>query len=101
MANVFTNKKGQGTESGTTVYTAPSETIAILIGLNLANTTSSQVTASVTLDGSFIIKDAPIPSGSALSALDGKIIVEEGEVIEVFASVDNSVDAILSLLEQS
>lgn len=101
MANVFKNEKGQGSETGSVLYTVPSQTIAILIGLNLANITNSQKTASVTIGSTHIIKDAPIPAGSALSALDGKIILEEGEEIEVTSSEDSSIDVIISLLEQS
>jgi hypothetical protein len=71
------------------------------MGLNLANKTGSQVTASVQLGSTYVIKDAPVPSGSALGVLDGKLIAEAGEAITVTASANSAVDAIVSVLEQS
>ena len=99
--NVFKNYTGEATTTGATVYTVPSATTSVLLGLNLANKTSTGVTVSVTLAGTYIIKDAPIPAGSALSILDGKIIAEASEAIVVTASANTAVDAIISVMEQS
>ena len=71
MANVFKNYTGEATTGGATIYTIPASTTGILMGLNLANKTGSQVTASVQLGSTYIVKDAPIPSGAALGVLDG------------------------------
>jgi hypothetical protein len=101
MANVFKNYTGEATTGGATVYTIPAATTGILMGLNLANKTGSQVTASVQLGSTYVIKDAPVPSGSALGVLDGKLIAEAGEAITVTASANSAVDAIVSVLEQS
>lgn len=102
MANNFKNyvDASVGT-SPTTVYTVPGATTAVVIGLNLANTISSQITASVQLGSIYVVKDAPIPAGSALSVLDGKIIAEAADTIVVTSSDASSVDVILSVLEQS
>ena len=101
MASTFKNYTVEGTTGGATLYTVPASTTGVIIGLNLANKSSSAVTASVQLGSSYLIKDATIPAGSALSVLDGKIIAETTEVITVTASDDSAVDAILSVLEQS
>ncbi len=101
MANVFKNYTGEATTGGATVYTIPAATTGILMGLNLANKTGSQVTASVQLGSTYVVKDAPVPSGSALGVLDGKLIAEAGEAITVTASANSAVDAIVSVLEQS
>ena len=101
MANTFKNYTGQATTAGTAVYTVPASTTAVVIGLNLANTSIASKNVSVQLGSTYIIKDAPIPSGSALSALDGKIILEAAEVITVTGDTNNDVDIILSVLEQS
>jgi hypothetical protein len=53
------------------------------------------------LGSTYIVKDAPIPSGSALGVLDGKLIAETGEAITVTASANTAVDAIISVLEQT
>ena len=102
MANTFKNyhTASIGT-SASTVYTVPSSTTAVIIGLNLANRTGSQILVDVQLSSTFIIKNAPIPGGSALSVLDGKIIAEAAETIVVTSNTASSVDAIVSVLEQT
>jgi hypothetical protein len=102
MANAFKNYTSAsiGT-SPTTVYTVPALTTSILLGFNLANTTTSSVDVSVELSGVSIVKDTPVPSGSALSVLDGKLIAEAGDTITVTSSAATSIDVILSVMEQS
>jgi len=102
MANTFKNytSASVGT-SATTVYTVPASTTAVIIGCNVANRTASSITVDVQLGSTYIIKDAPVPSGSALSVLDGKIIAETTETIVVTSDTASSADVILSVLEQS
>ena len=106
MANTFKNylASAVGT-SAVTVYTVPSATTAVTIGMNIANIATSQVNVSayVTSGGTnyYIVKDAPIPAGAALSVLDGKIIFEAADVVKVISSAASSADVILSVLEQS
>jgi len=102
MANTFKNYTGAsiGT-SPSTVYTVPASTTAVIIGLNLANRTASGVTVDVLLGSTYIVKAAPVPTGSALSVLDGKIIAETTETIVVTSDTASSIDAIVSVLEQT
>ena len=102
MANTFKNYTGAsiGT-SPTTVYTVPASTVAVVIGLNLANRTGSNVIVDVQLGSTYIVKAAPVPTGSALSVLDGKIIAETAETIVVTSDTASSIDAIVSVLEQT
>ena len=102
MANTFKNYTGAsiGT-SPSTVYTVPASTVAVIIGLNLANRTASSVTVDVQLGSTYIVKGAPVPTGSALSVLDGKIIAETTETIVVTSETASSIDAIVSVLEQT
>jgi len=102
--------------SASAVYTVPagassSALESIIIGITLANKTSTGVTASVFLDhlsgsGSdvFIVKDATIPAGSSLEIMSGnKIVVQNngttGDVIRVSSGTATAVDAIISVLE--
>jgi hypothetical protein len=101
MANVFKNYTGEASTTGAVVYTVPTATTAILLGLNLANKTGVSTNVDVQLGTAYLIKNAPIPSGSALSVVDGKIIVEAGEAITVTSSSAASIDAVLSVMEQS
>lgn len=102
MANTFKNytSASVGT-SEQTVYTVPASTTAVVIGLNIANREASTITVSAELGTTYIVKDAPIPAGSALSVLDGKIIAETGETISVTSNTAASADVIVSVLEQS
>lgn len=102
MANTFKNYTSASVGTGaTTVYTVPASTTSIVIGCNLANRTASTVNVDVQIGSTYIVKGAPVPSGSALSVLDGKIIAETTETIVVTSDTASSVDVILSVLEQS
>jgi len=102
MANTFKNyvSASVGT-SAVTVYTVPSNTTSVVIGLNVANRSASQITVDVQLGSTYIIKAVPIPVASSLSVLDGKIIMETTETLVVTSSAASSADVILSVLEQS
>ncbi len=103
MPNTFKNYTASCTDATeTTVYTVPSATTAVIIGCNVANTTTAQIKVDVKVASKFVVKAAPIPAGGALSVLDGKIIGEAADTVTVTS--DNSsgnADAILSVLEQS
>ena len=102
MANTFKNYTGSniGTPN-TTVYTVPAATTSVVIGINLANIHTSQINVDVQLAGVHLIKNIPIPAGSSLSPLDGKIILEAGDLVIVSSSAVASMDVIVSVLEQS
>ena len=101
--------------SASAVYTVPagsgsSALESIVIGITLANKTSTGVTASVFLDnyiGSndvYIVKDATIPAGSSLEVMSGnKIVLQNsgsaGDVLRVSSGTATAVDATVSVLE--
>ena len=87
--------------SPVTVHTVSAGQEAVVIGLNLANVSANQITADVQIAGVYVVKAAPIPAGSALSVLDGKIIMEAADTCGVTASAASSCDVILSVLEQA
>jgi uncharacterized Zn-binding protein involved in type VI secretion len=101
MANVFNNATVEATTSGALAYTVPSSTTTVILGINLANKSALTVKGSVQLGTSYIIKDAVIPAGSALSVLDGKIIATAGDTITVTSDTNSAVDFILSVMESS
>jgi len=86
--------------SPVTVHTVATGQEAVVIGLNLANVSGSQITVDVQIAGAYVIKGAPIPAGSALSVLDGKIIMEAADACVVTSNTAASCDVILSVLEQ-
>lgn len=112
MANTFKVATKAGVTSSDVIYTVASATTAVVIGLVLGNTTGSQITATVSLVSDTanrtnandevnqtveLITSAPIPSGSSLSVLDGKIVMEATDNITVSAT--GAVDVILSIME--
>ena len=107
MANTFKleTKKNIGLLASA-VYTCPGGTDTTIIGMNLANITSSAITADVTLlnnggDSCYLVKDAPIPIGSSLVAVGGdqKVVMNAADVIKVSSSATTSIDVALSILE--
>ena len=107
MANTFKNEvfNGSNTTASTdmNVYTVGSSTTTVVIGLVLANTTSSQITASIKLNAGSVVylaKDIPIPCGSSFEYMGGnKIVMETGNSLIVQASAANSLDTVASIME--
>ena len=120
MANDFKRfaKPSVGTSTGASadaVYTVPAGAgstalESIVIGITLANKTSTGVTASVFLDNEdgsndvFIVKDATVPAGSSLEVMSGnKIVVQNdgsnADVLRVESSRASSLDATITVLE--
>ena len=108
MANTFKNKVYDGTSNTSAnaemlVYTVPSSTTTVVIGLTLANTSSSQITDSIKLHSTqnvFLAKDIPIPSGSSFEYMGGnKIIMETGHTLGVISNTADSLDTVASIME--
>ena len=102
--NTFKNAQSVGVTSVTSIYTAPSAKTSILLELDIANTTTAVVETSVQVTDtsasstSYLVKNAPIPSGSALQVISGqKVILEAGDIIKVTSS--GAVDCVASILE--
>lgn len=102
MANVFKNSTDTAVgTSPSTSYTVPAATTAVMIGMTVANIHSQQVIISVQVAGVYLVKEAPVPVGSSLSVLDGKIILEASDTVVVTSSEAASIDVIISILEQT
>ena len=102
MANTFKNEVFNGSNTAANanmiVYTAPSSTTTVVIGLTLANTTSSQIT--VGSNTVFLINNLPIPTGSSFEFMSGnKIILEAGDSIIVSSDTAQSLDTVMSIME--
>lgn len=106
MANTFKNSfsKSVGT-SAATVYTAPSATQTTLIGLSVANTTTSPITCDAYITSSatdyYLIKGGVVPVGSSLVVVGGdqKVVLEAADALKVVTSAASSADVVCSLLE--
>ena len=113
MANTFKLSSKAGVTSADVIYTVATSTTTIILGLILGNTTTSQVTATVTLTSDTgirtnnndevnqtveLITNAPIPAGSSLELLAGnKVVLEASDSISVTAT--GATDVALSYME--
>ena len=108
MANTFKLKTKAGVTTLATVYSVPSSTTAVVLGMMIGNTTSSAITSTVTLSSDTsdtetnadveLITTTPIPGNSTLELLSGnKIVMQATDYIRVFGS--GAVDVALSIME--
>jgi hypothetical protein len=112
MANTFKLKTDTAVGTSlTSVYTVPAATTTVLVGAVLANITAGQikvnvqiVTASVTgenADDVYLVKDLPIPTGSSFELIEGKIVMETGDIFKVESDTASSLDVAVSIMEQT
>ena len=89
--------------SAATLFTADS--YDTVVGISVSNVTTSAVVASVYInDGSndiYLVKDAPIPSGSSLQVLDGgaKFVVQASDALKVVSDTASSLDVWVSTVD--
>ena len=113
MANTFKLVTKAGVTTEDDIYTVAALTTTVVLGVMLCNTTTSQITATVTLSSDTanraganneanqdveLITNAPIPAGSSLELLAGnKINMETTDVLKLAAS--GATDIALSIME--
>mgnify|MGYP003109072768 CR=1 FL=1 len=113
MANTFKTVTKAGVTSADVIYTVAGSTTTVILGLILGNTTTSQITATVTLESDTsnraganneanqnveLVTNAPIPAGSSLEMLAGnKVVMETTDVLKVTGS--GATDVVLSIME--
>ena len=99
----------------TTIYGVPAGAgstalESIVIGITMANKTTSGVTADIFIDNEdgsndvYIVKNATIPAGSSLEVMSGNklVLMNDGtnaDNLEALASATSSVDVTVSVLE--
>tara|TARA_B100001093_G_scaffold224076_1_gene214705 strand:+ start:105 stop:464 length:360 start_codon:yes stop_codon:yes gene_type:complete len=95
------------------LYTTPSSTTTVVIGLNIANVHTAQVTASVKLVSdtsgggrtatnttTFLAKDVPLAVGQSKNVLiGGKVVLETTDKIQIDCSVADKVSVTMSIME--
>ena len=91
-----------GTSAVTIMRSNSDDTV---VGLNIANTTTSQVTVDVFVTVSsadyYWLKSAPIPSGSAIQIMDGgaKFVLQSGDALKVQSNTASSLDVWCSVVD--
>ena len=116
MANTFKviTHTGMSNSAGTpeTLYTVPSSTTTVVIGLTLCNITTSSVLIDVHLESDttntgqaqnadiHLAKDVPIAVGSSLELLTGgKYVLQATDVLKIDSNVNGAVDVSLNIME--
>lgn len=113
MANTFKTVTKAGVTTEDVIYTVASSTTTVVLGVMIGNTTSSQITATVTLSSDTsnragandeanqdveLVTNAPIPVGGTLELLSGnKIVMETTDVLKLTAS--GAADIAVSIME--
>ena len=112
MANTFKikTKAAVSNSSLATIYTVPSATTTIVLGMSLCNITSSAITADVQLVSDTsdtetnanveLVTNAPIPAGGSLETLGGgKLVLQTTDVLKVTSDTASSIAVALSIME--
>lgn len=105
MANTFTSyaNKDVGT-SAATVVTVGAGTQTTVVGMSVANTSASPITASAYFTRSavdyYLIKNATVPVGSSLVLVGGdqKVVLIPSDELKVVTSAAASADVVTSVL---
>ena len=101
MPNTFERITATGSSAGATLGTVPVGATWVIIGFMASNIAGYQAEVTVTAAGKSLVKDVPLPAGSSLPLLDGKLVLLEGDTIEESCSVDAGVDFIISYMEMT
>ena len=113
MANDFKNTYATNvlsTGSGTTLYTTPASKVSIVLEIDIANTSTDNITADVVVDDSanagaatiYLVKGAPIPANGTIKIINGqKLILNAQQLLKVKVDAASAADCIVSLLEDA
>ena len=108
MANTFKNAFAENVAtSAQTIFTTGGSAQAILIGLQLTNTTSAEITSTITLvdnsDSSnalVLLNAVPIPANSLVSVFVGdKVVLESSDILKVHSNTGTALNVFASYLE--
>jgi hypothetical protein len=103
--NVFRTVTSEVTTSNETIYTSPLGNTGIVLMAQVANvsSTAGEITFlhfnSGTNTDTELVKGFTIPGNDSSSMVTGKMIVEEGDSIKIFASENDKFKITLSILE--
>lgn len=95
------------TNTTTNVLSAGASATLVILSVLVSNKSSSAADVDVYLvtntgDDVYIIRNAPVPSGSSLELISGsKIIMESSDVLRARADTATSLDISVSYLEQT
>ena len=103
MANNFSSSNSRLTNNNLTTVVSTTSNKQIMIGCLVSNTGTSSINVDVVLnDGSndrYLIKEAPLVTGSSLEIISGKVVVPNGGSVKVKSdNASGNADVVISLL---
>ena len=110
MANDFKNTYKTNvlsTGSGSTLYSTPASKVSVLLEIDVANTSTDNITADVVVDDSANSGDATIylvkgAANGTIKIINGqKLILNALQLLKVKVDAVNAADCIVSLLEDA
>jgi hypothetical protein len=108
MANTFKNAAlaNANHSAYSTLYTAPSSTTTVVLGLAIANKTTQAVNVQVQFTDSSassthqLLENVEIPAKTTLETLAGqKYILETGDILKVKSGTASALDVVLGVME--
>ena len=113
MANTFKLVTKANVTSADVIYTVASGATTVVLGVMVGNTTTSQVTATISIASTTssragannensqtveLVTNAPVPVGGTLELMSGnKVVMEAGDALSLTAS--GSSDIAVSIME--
>ncbi len=108
MANTFKNAALANVNHSaySTLYTAPSSTTTVVLGLAIANKTTQAVSVQVQFTDSSastthqLLENVDIPANTTLETLAGqKYILETTDILKVKSGTASALDVVLGIME--
>ena len=109
MANTFKNASvaDVSNSSYSTLYTTPSATTTVVLGLSLANKTTNAVTVQCQFTDASdsnatrqLLENVSIPANTTLEVFAGqKYILETGDKLQLQCSTGSALDAVLGVMQ--
>ena len=109
MANTFKNASLSNVNHAAyaTLYTCPTSTTAVILGIAIANKSAQAVTVKVQMTDSsdsnatrMLLNDVSIPGNTTLEVLAGqKYVLEASDILKIQAGTASSLDAVRGLMQ--
>ena len=95
------------TTSAVGIYTCPPGVAALIIYGNVSNVGSSSSVRTFTVQHSrnsvdtSIVSSIGVPASDAMSFIEGRLVLETGDILKINADVNNTMKGIISVLENA
>jgi len=95
------------TTSAVGIYTCPPGVAALIIYGNVSNVGSGSSVRNFTVQHSrnsvdtSIVSSIGVPASDAMSFIEGRLVLETGDILKISADVNNTMEGIISVLENA